>query len=294
MSNLILKSKLIKACDYREVDLSCFAVPLTPDIARYERDLHNFLRRFAKKEETCDIAVDDMVTLSCSSDNKKFQREHITLRVGLGLFSRELEQKLIGMRTGETKEIAVGADTVMVTAEKILREVMPELTDQFAAAIGIDGIRTAEDIHTYCRFKQYDDALEEAADDACAHLASRVINASAFELDREELEITKQFIARIMNFGAGQSEDFPVSVEQMGESALKSAVCGQSIKTLTDEDYEAYLSKKSVALNCSIEAAREKYGMTEYMIDEYNSVFTDTLETYVYRRLKELGEKISD
>lgn len=294
MSNLILKSKLIKICDYREVDLSRFAVPLTPDIARYERDLNNFLRRYAKKEEACDVAADDMVMLSCSSDNKKFQREHIALRVGLGLFSREFEQKLIGMRMGETKEITVSADAVTVTAEKILREVLPELTDELAAAIGIDGIKTAEDIRTYCRFKQYDDALEETADDACAHLANRVINASEFDLDQDELETTKQFIAGIMNFGAAQNEEFPVSVDKMSESALKSAVCGQSIKTLTDEDYEEYLRKKSVALNCSIEAAREKYGMTQYIIDEYNSVFMDTLEAYVYRRLKELGEKISD
>ena len=91
---LYLKSKLLKAADPWKVDVSQFCIPLTVNEALYEKDLLNFRRRFATTEDVGEVAAQDMVTLTCDSENKRFCKEHITIRIGMGLFSKELEAAL--------------------------------------------------------------------------------------------------------------------------------------------------------------------------------------------------------
>ncbi len=292
MSELKLKSKLISGKDYHEVDLSAFAVPLSLDTDRYNRDLCNFQRHFAVKVQAETVAEQDTVTISCTSENPKFRKNHITLRVGFGLFSKELEGKLIGMNKGETKSFRVGADDVSVCVESVRREVLPELTDEFARSCGIQDIQTAEDIKKHCRFKQYDDILEEPADNAFVELAGKITENSVFQLDERELEASRQLVSALFQSNNVQENDF-IDAAQMSESMLKSAVLGESIRTLTDADYAAFIDKKIVATGCTEEEARAKYGRDAYLIEEYDSIFMDTLEAYAFYRLKELGEALT-
>lgn len=308
MEQLKLKSKLIDICDYHSIDISKYAIPLKSDKLRYERDIRNFCKRFAEKAEVSDIESQDMATLSCTSENPKFQKEHITVRVGLGLYSKELEEKIIGMPIGETKTFTVGADSVTVTAEKSIREIFPELTDELVAGSGVPEVKTVEDMYTYCRYKQYDDALEEAADEACAYLAGETLRRSKLDLDGEELETSKKFAAGLVNFEAMAeaadsveaedsdtvSWDVQAMADQIGDSSLRSAVLGQSMTALTEEDYEAYLNKLSVAVERPVEDIRREHPLVEYLINTYNEFFIDTVETYVFRKLKEIGESMAD
>lgn len=305
MEQLQLKSRLISKCDYQDIDISQYAIPLKADTARYERDVKNFCKRFAKKEEVEEIAQQDMVTLSCSSENSKFQKEHITIRVGLDLYSKELEEKVCGMKVGETKTFTVGADSVTVTVEKSIREIIPELTDELVLSSGIPDIKTVEDVHTYCRYKQYDDALEEAADEANAYLAGEALNHSSYDLDESELETARKIVSDIMNLdtlketledGGAKDAEQEISdmVEVMGKNTLMAAVFAQSMTRLTKEDYEAYLDKLAVALDRPVEEVRKTHPLTEYVINTYNDFFMDTMEAYVFRKLKEIGETMAD
>ncbi len=305
MTQLRLKSTLTQGWDYSSIDIRSFAIPLRPDMDRYARDIKNFCKAFAKKEEALDVADQDMVTLSCSSENGKFQKEHITVRVGLGLYSRELESQLTGLSVGETKSLRVGKDLVEVTIEKSVREVIPELTDELAAKSGVPGIQTAEDARTWCRFKQYDEALEEAGDEAFAYLAGEVIKHSTFQLDEGELAVSVGIISKIMNLDSLESlkeeyeenntpeQGLHISVEEIGKDTLMSAAYGQSMMQLTEEDYEAYLEKCATAQRVSVEEIRDRYPLTEYLINTYNDHFINTMEAYVFRRLKELGEAMA-
>lgn len=273
MSELKLNSKLIHGCDYHEVDISEFAIPLKADPSRSERDIRNFLKALAKKEEVSEVAMQDMVTLSCSSDNPKFQKDHLTVRIGLGLYSKELETKLIGMTLGEEKTLTVGGDAVRVSVERIVREIIPELTDELAKQSGLPDIRTAEDVRTYCRFKQYDELLEDPADEAFSYLAGYVVKNSAFDLDEKELAMAQDFMLRSMNghrlldgkplsevtdeeitqaFGISK-QDMIDNMNRTGAYTLKAAVLGQNLKVFDSEDYEAYLNKRAIALQRSVE-----------------------------------------
>lgn len=304
MKELRLNSKLINTCDYHDIDLSEFAIPLQADQARYERDMKNFCKIFATKEEVTEIAPQDMATLSLSSENPKFQKEHITVRVGLGLYSRELEGQLVGMIAGEVKTVTVGKDAVTVTVEKIIREIIPELTDELAARSGIPEVRTAEDARAYCRFKQYDDLLEMPADDACAHLAREQMKRSSFDLDEGELAVAEKIIREMIHFDpADDSEEKEAVVEEffseenicvMIENTLACAVLGQNIKALTDEDYETYIGKLVRAVQRPEEDVRKEHPVTEYLINTYNDQYNNDIERYVFWRLKELGEARAD
>ena len=307
MEQLKLKSKPVNLLDYHSIDISQYAIPLKADQERYERDVKNFCKRFATKEDASEIVLQDMATISCSSENPKFQKEHITIRVGLGLYSKELEKKLTGMAVGETKTFTVGLDSVTVTAEKSIREIIPELTDELVSDSGIPDVKTVEDVYAYCRYKQYDDALEEAADEAGAYLAGEILELSSFELDDGELEAASKIVSKAVNveslaqmleedtgsFG-DQKQDVSAMIDQMAKHTLIAAVYAQSMTVLTKEDYEAYLDKLAVAKEEPVEEIRKNHPLVEYLIDTYNEFFIDTMEAYVFRKLKEIGESMAD
>lgn len=308
MSLIKLKSKVKNIYDYCNIDISGFAIPLKADMAQCERDVKSFLKAFATKEEASEIAAQDMVTLSCSSENPKFNKRHITVRVGLCLYSKEFEDKIIGMSVGETKTITVGADNVTVEPERVVREILPKLTDEIAERSGISHLRTAEDVRTYCRYKQYDKLLEEAADDACAYFSRELINNSDFDLDESELAESVKILSEIMKFDsmedmecdadtAGTEDDtkrqFLASMDQMGTGMLKTAVLGQGIKELTESDYEEYLNKRVCATERPIEDIRMENTTVSYLINTYNELFTDMVEEYVLWKLKESGEAMT-
>ena len=310
MSELRLKSKAASICDYQSIDISRFAIELKADDARYRRDLKNFCKQFAQKEEVSEIASQDLATISCSSDIQKYRKQHLTLRVGLGLYSKELEAQLVGAGCGETKQCTVDGNAVSVTVEKIVREIIPPLTDELAAGSGLPNVKTADDVRRYCRYKQYDDQLELPADDAGTYLAGTVLNQSVFELDDEEITAARNLLRNTFGsnallgskpFDEITDEEvvsaFGISKQELADSlnntvihTLKSAVVGQSMTVLQDEDYEAYIEKRAAAVQRPAEDIKKEIPLTEYLIDMYSTVYLDTIEAYVLEKLKEIGE----
>ncbi len=312
MSNeLRLKSKLIREADPWSVDVSAFQIPLTVDENRAQEDLRNFLRRFAETKSAEEVADQDMVTLSCAGAVPRFNKNHITVRVGKGLFSRELEQGMIGMKQGETGTVLVKGEPVSVTIEGITREVLPEPTDELAARCGIAWIHTGEDIIKYCRGKQFDEALAEQGDNVYGLLMREVEENSAFELDPEEVEATQGKTLREIcknSWAKGRTldeipdeefrENFQSSKEEflnmwagVGESMVRSALLGQAMRDragnpLTEADYERYL-QRYVDMGKSAEEAREQHPVREFLVDTLAGEWMDEMERIAPERLKE-------
>lgn len=309
---LYLKSKLIHAADPWQVDISQFCVPLTVDEALYEKDLLNFRRRFATVEEAGEVAAQDMVTLSCQSENKRFCKAHITIRVGMGLFSRELESQLIGWKKGQTGMVSVKEQPVSVSVEDIRREILPEVDGTLAARCGIAGIQTAEDIYTYCKGKQFNDALEGPADEANAYLSRNVLETSVFELDAWELDFSREKMVQNLfenpMFANGGFESMPMetfreifgcekeelveNVRVSGKLVLQSALLGQAMleqagKLLTMADYDAYVGRH-IGMGGKTEAQiRQEKPLVGYVMDTYADHFMTEMEELSLRRLRE-------
>lgn len=292
---LTLKSKLLRAGDPWSVDLSQFTPRLQADEGRYRRDLENLLRRFAVTEEAGEVGVHDTVTVTCTSENPRFNREHVSFRAGLGLFSKELENALLGWPVGKTGEVTVAGQTVTVTVEAVRRERLPEPDDALAARCGMAFIRTGADILTCCRGKQFEEDLEEAADEAYPALANGIINASAFELDDGEVAFANELTQKNLHIPEELDEEtarmIRESMANAGVFSLQCALLGLADlercgKAPTREDYEAYLTR-FIDRGETPEAAREAHPPLEYLLNEIGGNYMDGLELLALQRLKE-------
>ncbi len=313
MNNIKLKSKALSVADYHAVDISRFALPLQVDEKQYEHDVLNFRKRFATVVQADRVADQDHVTLSCQSPIPRFNKQHIVVRIGLGLFTKELEQQLIGAAVGQDVTATVKGDPVTVQIESISRQLIPELTDDLVKSAGIDGVDTVEDAYFWCKGHQFDEELEDQADEVFAYIAGRVIETSEFELDESELAITYAGNLSILKNSsalAGRSLD-ELSDDEFQEAfwmprssmeehlritavgSLKSAVIGcilmeQAGKAVTMEQYEADIARLVDATGRSEEEIRRENSPTKFAIDSYNGYYLDLLEAYAMRKLKEV------
>ncbi len=292
---LTLKSKLLRSGDPWSVDLSELTPHLQADEGRYRRDLDNFLRRFAVTEAAPEVGERDTVTVSCKSENPRFDREHVSFRAGLGLFSKELENALLGWPVGKTGEVTVKGQSVAVTVEAVRRERLPEPDDALAARCGLSYIRTGADILTYCRGKQLEGELEDAADEAYPALANGIINASEFELDDGEVAFANALTQKNLHIPEELDEETARAIRESmanaGTFSLQCALLGLADlercgKAPTVEDYETYLSRFTDR-GQTPEAARRDHPALEYLLNEVGGNYMDGLELLALQRLKE-------
>ncbi len=309
---LIFKSKLIKEYDPKQTDVSQFKIPLKVDQNLYERDLLNFRRRFAVCREASDVQKNDMATISCSSALPRFNKNSVTIRIGMGLFSRELEDQITGWKVGQSGTVTVNEQEVSVTVESAKREVLPEITDELALRCGDPNIKTAEDIFAYCRGKQFDVELEEPLDEAFTYLSRVVFEECKFDIDEEELraarermvsefgkhsvfggreldDVTDEEFLSIFSFS---KEDILKSMEVSGEYTLKAAVLGQVMleragKLYTEDDYDNYISRCMNANGKSEEEVRSERTVFGFILDNYGDYCLNELEALALRKLKE-------
>lgn len=309
---LIFKSKLIKEYDPKQTDVSQFKIPLKVDQSLYERDLLNFRRRFALCEEASDVQKNDMATISCNSALPRFNKNSVTIRIGMGLFSRELEDQITGWKVGQSGTVTVKEQEVSVTVESAKREVLPEITDELALRCGDPNIKTAEDIFAYCKGKQFDEVLEEPLDEAFTYLSRIVFEECEFDIDEEELTAARE---RMVSEFAGHSaiagrnlddvpdeefeemfsctkEEITESMKMSGEYILKAAVLGQVMleragKLYTEDDYENYINRCMNANGKSEEEVRSERTVFGFILDNYGDYCMNELEALALRKLKE-------
>ncbi len=291
---LTMRSKLIQAGDPWSVDLSAYKIPLEVDEDRAQRDTVNFLRRFAEKVEAEEVQDQDTAVITCSSELPRFNRESLPLRVGVGLFSRELEQQLIGWKKGQTGTVTVQGKPVSVTVQAIQREVLPEITDELAARSGNPLLRNAADIRRWCRGNQFDDALEGPADEAFTHLMQAVAADSVFEKDPDEVQYARDLSLRQANITPEKAEEIGVPYEnlremiaQSGESLIEMALLGLHAHPRTVADYEAWLPRFVRDGGTVDDVVRAAHPVLEYLLEIVAGDYMDELELMALFRLKE-------
>ena len=98
----------------------------------------------------------DTAVLMTESDIPKFNKPSVTVTLGRGLYNRELEKKLIGMKAGDTVYAVVNASIVKATILSLKRKQVPEPTDDMVKALeqkDLKGnpINTVEEYEAYIR-----------------------------------------------------------------------------------------------------------------------------------------------
>lgn len=184
MSKPIL-TKVIAAWDYRQADISEFAMPFEVDREQLAESLLFLRKKNADLVPVEAVETGDIVTLRCRSEKPKFQKDSITVNVGKNLYSRELEAQLPGMTVGEQKDLSVGGVAVSVQVLKAERNTLPELTDEFLAK-NFKEIRTMADLEAWYVNDQFENHVKQHAAEAAEFLKGQVLANSQIKVDEQE------------------------------------------------------------------------------------------------------------
>lgn len=95
------------------------------------------------------IEEGDVVVLSIAGEKKKYNKARITVTVGQGLYSKELEPHMAGRKVGDEYADTAEGLPVQIRILEIKRKVVPALTDAMAADMHIDGVSTVEEYRAH-------------------------------------------------------------------------------------------------------------------------------------------------
>lgn len=180
-----IRTKVLSAWDYRQGDLTEFCVPFEADREQLAESLLFLRKKYARHVPADRVEAGDIVRLRCRSEKPKFQKDSITVNVGKGLYSRELEARLPGLAVGGEGTLTIQGAQVSFQVLEIQRTVLPELTDEF-----VD--RTFPDLHSYRDLEdwyvngQFEDHLQQQAAQAAEALKAQALEKSAIQADGEE------------------------------------------------------------------------------------------------------------
>lgn len=312
-NNIDFKSKVLIVANYKDVDISSFIVQYEPDLEQIEEELLVLRKKHAELVEVKEVSIGDIALLSCKSENKKFNKEGITINVGKGLFNKELENNLLGMKKAEEKEFVVNGDKVCTRIDKISRNVIPELTDENAIKWNFEGLKSVKELRKWFIDKQHEEFIKDNAFNAALYIEGQVVEKSSFALDEGDLSrahqngqkmasdmmrdegtpldtMTEEQAQEILGSSV---EDYIARVQDVCISSLKTSILGSMLMKKeqqhlpTIEDYETELKKRNGNSETDIEEAKQTYTIENYMNEFYGNYYFDTLENYAINYLKE-------
>lgn len=299
---LKLKSRANVIHNYRTVDISSFVPEFEVDELQLKRDMDRIINSHSKKVEAEVVSLGDQIELSCKSANAKFNKDKVFVMVGKKLFSKELEEKIVGFKKGESKAITVGNEEVTVCINSILHTQVVSLDNETIKSWGMDGIECEADIRKYCVDKQITRFLDddESADMAVACISQAVSEKSKIEFDNDELEAVKAYAEKkfaevASSFDENDTEfsldEYKSFIDKIYISELNAAVIGQMLlekqnKLLTADDYNNDIQKRAVALEASVEEAKKSFSVFDYIRESYAGYYIDILDAYVAEYIK--------
>ncbi|OKL38272.1 trigger factor [Domibacillus mangrovi] len=225
------------------------------------------------------------------------QAENYSIVIGSGTFIPGFEEQLIGMKTGEEKEVEVtfpeeyhaeelaGQPAVFkVKLHEVKAQELPELTDDFAKETDeevetLDALtekikeRLAEQKQSASEQKLRDDLVEQAVANAESDVPDVMINS---EIDRMLQEFTQNLSMQGMNLDlyyqfSGQSEaDLRAQMKENAATRVRTSLTLEAIAVAenlepTDEDVEAEVNKMAEQFGLSKEDIQKALGSLDGM-----------------------------
>ena len=144
-----MKSRVLRAKDYREVDVKPLLKPFAPDEAALEAELRRLTNPYIRWEDGTTVSPGDQVVCRLASDCPRFQREKVRFVAGSGMFHKELEDMSTGMEVGETREAVLPEGKVSLTLTGVMNRVVPEASDEMVEKLGLEGVHTVAAYRAY-------------------------------------------------------------------------------------------------------------------------------------------------
>lgn len=286
--------------EYKGVEIEKQEVELTEE--EVQESIDHQLGHLAEMVVREDGAVEDGDTVNIDFDGyvdgEQFeggQAEGYDLEIGSGSFIPGFEEQLVGVKTGEEKDVTVtfpeeyhaeelaGKEATFKTkVNEIKYKDVPELTDEIANELDAEANtvdeykenvrkRLAEQKETDAENAQKEEAINKAANNASIEIPEAMINT---ELDRMVQEFGQRMQQQGLNLEtyfqiSGQDE--PQLREQMKDDAEErvktnltlTAIADAEAVEVTDADIDAELEKMSEQFNMSAEDIKQTLGNTD-------------------------------
>lgn len=162
------------------------------------------------------IREGDSVIFSAAGGTGKFNRPKLTVTVGQGLYSRDVEASMLGRRPGDSYDTPADGTPVHITIQEVRRKSVPEPTDEMAAAMGIEGVRTVAEYRAHLAGELTTQAMSRAMWDTYDRLKAQV---QISEPDEETVSqiagrLRKMYVDSYLEQNPGSSADkLPQKVE---------------------------------------------------------------------------------
>ena len=221
----------VKLGKYTKLGVKKDKVSVTKDEVNAEIDsLRNRFAEIVVKEkgkvENGNTAVIDFKGVVDGKELEGGSGENYPLEIGSNTFIPGFEEKLIGMKIGETRDIDLTFPenyveelknkdvTFTVTVKEIKERVLPEINEDFFKDLGYEDVKTKEELEK----KIEEHILEHKNQDADNKYLDEVINKAIENMEVEiNEEITHEEIHRMINQYAEQLKMQGLSLEQYFE-----------------------------------------------------------------------------
>ena len=246
-----------------------------------EETITNMRKRYAENVlkdgavENDDIVVIDFEGFKDGVAFEGGKAENYSLTIGSGTFIPGFEEQLIGMKSGESKDINVtfpsdyhsedlkGAPVVFkVTVHEIKEVVIPEVNEEFFEDLGMEGINTLEALEKQIEEnikvhkesdienKYVDELLEEAAKNTEIDIPEVMIEEEKKRMIRQYEENLRMQGITLQQFYQFTNSDEAALKEQMHDEAVKRVTYRLMLEEIatvenlkvTDEEAEAEAS----------------------------------------------------
>lgn len=306
-------SKVVEMYDYKDIDCMRYVDAFVFDEEQLQVSLEFLRKKYAYRIEVQTIEKGDFATLKCSSDVKKFQKDSISLNVGKNLYSKELEEQLLGLHVGECKTLVVNENEVEVEVLKIERNELPELTDEFIDKTFIE-LSNYDDLIQWYKNDQKENYLLEQSKGAAEAISGEVIKKSVFEIDVQEKNEArlsgKAIIEEMWEFN-GMPLD-TMSDEQameilgypsvqayidwfmdLNEKSFYESLLGYELLSQLDqvpgqEQYEQTVLQYCEEEGKTEEELKESFTFTAFMKQTCAEKYIRVIQEHVYEKLKEV------
>jgi trigger factor len=237
--------------DWKELEVGVAEVEVPEDLVQAELDALRSTIAELVPVEGRPVAPDDTVVLDLVSEDET--RRDYVVELGRGAVVEEVEQGLVGMSAGETKdmsfELADGSSqSLAATVKEIKEKILPPLDDDLARAASefetFDELRN--DVESRLR-EQIEEEVETRfrADAADALVAASKVDAAGPLVESRTRELLRAFSRQVESRGV-QLETFLAMTGQQPE---------ELVARLRDE------AQRSVARELVLEAVAEQLGL---------------------------------
>ena len=264
------------------------------DIRIPQKDIDFELKKAAEHFLTIEpqdgpIENGDIVAVKIVSEDAFLACDCERLSVGRGFFSKDIEAALVGRKKGDVFSVTADGSPAEVTVLWIKRRIVPQLTDEMAAAMDVEDVSTVQEYTDYVTQELVNENKEKKQNAIWLMVSKKLLAESEFDVD--EAEIDAQYKKDISYMQSELEDDFEeyMQVKYHGKTLDESK---QGFRKEIEKTLKLCAIAEPIAKEEGVEWTKEAYDATidEMVSEEYSREELEqsmSYEDYVKQQLEE-------